>query len=184
MQELYQEAQEDLVEDYEDQQGAATFMRPRELGLFSLQSKKLRRNLTTVFLYLERVCRQWSQTLVRTTQQQSKRQQRKVAKRKFHLDIRKKFLAWGWLNIGTICPRWLWSLHLGDLQKSSEYDLEQPDLTKAALLWEAGWTRRSPEVPSNWIVVCFHDSMTLFLCTVWSAKYGNFRDNRSLWHFY
>lgn len=33
---------------------------------------------------------------------------------------------------------------------------------KLSLLWEAGWTRRSPEVPSNWIVICFHDSMTYF----------------------
>lgn len=87
--------------------------RLRELKVFSLEKRRLRRDLTILEYFLKGGCSQLGVGLFHHTL--GKRRRRncfKQCQQRFRPDIREKISMTQWLNIGISCPGRWWSHHL------------------------------------------------------------------------
>lgn len=110
----------------------------RELGLSSLEKWILTRTLMHVYKYLKEGCRQDVFRLFSVVPSDMIRGNgHKLKHRRFHVNISKHiFLLWGWLNVGTGCPRNCENSICGNIQNS--YGHSPGQLTLDAPAW-AGW---------------------------------------------
>ena len=83
--------------------------RLRELGLFSLVSRRLLEDLTVAFQYLQGAYRKAGEGLfVRAGSDRIRRNGFKLEEGRFRLDIRKEFFPMRVVRHGTGCPVRLW----------------------------------------------------------------------------
>ena len=123
--------------------------RLRELGLFSLEKRRLRGDLINVYKYLKGGCKEDGARLFPVVSSDRTRGSRHQLKdRRFHLNIKKHFFTvrvtghWHKLRKKVVE-----SLSLEILKKCLSMVLG--NWLQVALLEQGVWTRWPPEVPSN-----------------------------------
>lgn len=114
-----------------------------ELGLFSPKKWRLSGHLILAYKYLSWVPRQWCWTPFNGAQQQDKEQCQKLKTTTSSTSTQgRTSLHWGWQSTGTGCPRRSWR------QSNPIWVCSCVTCSKWPCLGR-GWTKWSPEAPSN-----------------------------------
>jgi len=123
--------------------------RLRELGFFSLEKRRLRGDLINASKYLMSGCQQDGARLSTVVPSDRTRGTgHKLKHRKFHLNTRKCFFTLRVMEHWNRLPREVVESPSPAILKTC-LDAALCSLLQVTLLQQGGWTRRSPEVPSN-----------------------------------
>jgi len=120
--------------------------RLRELGLFSLEMRRLQGDLTAAFQYLKRPTRKLERDFLQGTSSNSFR----LKEGRFRLDIRKKFLIMRVVRYGNRLPREAVDAPPLKCSRPGWMGLRATwSSGKCPCSWQGGWNQMIFKVPSN-----------------------------------
>lgn len=84
--------------------------RLRWLGQFSLEKRRLRKDLINVYKYFQRGCKDRTRPLSMMPRDRARGNGHKLKQRMFSQELQETDLLWGWLITDIGCPEGLWNL--------------------------------------------------------------------------